>query len=210
MHLEYGPVIRFSHSELSYADPRAWKDIYGHHGGESNFPRHPQWYPKAPNGSHTVLSADNDSHARIRRLLAHAFSERALKEQESLVQVYFNQLIDKLHKQADGRDINIDEWFIFTTFDVAGDLEFGESFSCIENGALHPWIKVMLVSLAVQIPCPTSLIMLGTFQATYTDRLSIDGASILTPDCAIFDPEETQGGMAPTIPILPDESCQAT
>ena len=144
MHDQYGPIVRYSADELSFIDPQAWHDIYGHHGGERNFPRNPLWYLRAPNGAHTILSADNDNHARIRRLLSHAFSERALKSQEHLIQVYFDLLISKLRPQADNRPINIVDWFHFTTFDIAGDLEFGESFNCLQNGHLHPWISVML------------------------------------------------------------------
>ena len=144
LHQTYGPVVRFSPNELSFIDPQAWQDIYGHHGGEQNFPRNPIWYPRAPNGAHTILSADNADHARIRRLLSHAFSERALKAQEHLIQVYFDRLITRLIAKAPDGPINIVDWFHFTTFDIAGDLEFGESFNCLSSGELHPWIEVML------------------------------------------------------------------
>ncbi|MCJ1280128.1 hypothetical protein MMC21_007955 [Puttea exsequens] len=146
MHERYGPVVRYSEKELSFVDAQAWHDIYGHHGGKSNFPRNPIWYLRAPNGAHTILSADNTDHARMRRLLSHAFSERALKAQEHLIQVYFDLLINRLKAKAadDGKPFNIVDWFHFTTFDIAGDLEFGESFNCLEDGKLHPWIEVML------------------------------------------------------------------
>ena len=144
IHDQYGPIVRYSANELSFIDPQAWQDIYGHHGGDQNFPRNPLWYQRAPNGAHTILSADNADHARVRRLLSHAFSQRALKEQEHLLQIHFDRLIDKLRTQADGRPINIVDWFHFVTFDIAGELEFGESFGCVENGRYHPWISVML------------------------------------------------------------------
>lgn len=159
-HNKYGPVVRFSPNELSFVDPQAWQDIYGHHGGEQNFPRNPLWYRPAPNDTHTILSADNDNHARIRRLLSHAFSERALKEQEHLFQAYIDMLISRLEKQADGRAINIVDLFHFTTFDIAGDLEFGESFGCLESDQYHPWISVMLAHFKRLIIAGSIIMML--------------------------------------------------
>ena len=34
-------------------------------------------------------------------------------------------------------------WFNFLTFDVIGDLAFGEPFGCLESGELNPWIKCL-------------------------------------------------------------------
>ena len=33
------------------------------------------------------------------------------------------------------------QWFNWTTFDIIGDLAFGESFGCLENMHVHPWIE---------------------------------------------------------------------
>ena len=144
LHDQYGPIVRYGRNDISFIDPQARQDIYGHHGGAQNFPRNALWYPRAPNGAHTILSADNENHARIRRLLSHAFCERALKEQEHLIQVYFDLLISRLRPFTDGRPVNVMDWFHCTTFDIAGDLEFGESFGCLEKWQYHPWISVML------------------------------------------------------------------
>ncbi|KAF2136067.1 uncharacterized protein K452DRAFT_238191 [Aplosporella prunicola CBS 121167] len=144
LHDKYGPIVRYSPNKLSLIGPSAWQDIYGHHGGEKNFSRNPLWYQRAPNGAHTILSADNTTHARIRKLLSHAFSEKALKQQEHLIQVYLDLLVTRLKNKADNRPINIKDYFQFTTFDIAGDLEFGESFGCLEKEDYHHWISVML------------------------------------------------------------------
>lgn len=32
-------------------------------------------------------------------------------------------------------------WYNFLTFDLIGDLAFGESFGCLDLGLLHPWIR---------------------------------------------------------------------
>jgi len=38
---------------------------------------------------------------------------------------------------------DIVKWFNCITFDVLGDLAFGESFGCLERGDFHFWITVI-------------------------------------------------------------------
>jgi cytochrome P450 len=144
LHDKYGPVVRYGVNELSYTDGQAWKDIYGFHGGhDRNFERDPRFYQPAPNGAQSILSANNVKHASIRRLLAPAFSDTALKQQEYILQGYVNLLIGKLECRANGPPINVGNYFQFTTFDIAGDLMYGESFGCLEREEYHTWLKVM-------------------------------------------------------------------
>lgn len=35
----------------------------------------------------------------------------------------------------------------YTTFDIPGDLMFGESFGCLKDSQLHPWIDLILKSV---------------------------------------------------------------
>lgn len=145
LHDTYGPVVRYGVNELSFTDPRAWKDIYGFHGGpDKNFERDPRFYQPAPNGAPSILSAKNDVHGSIRRLLAPAFSDTALKQQEYILQDYVNLLISKLQRRtATGEPVNLANYFQFTTFDISGDLMYGQSFGCLEQEEYHVWLKVM-------------------------------------------------------------------
>ncbi|KAI1269481.1 cytochrome P450 [Xylariaceae sp. FL1019] len=38
----------------------------------------------------------------------------------------------------------IEAWYNWTTFDIIGNLVFGQSFNCLENVHYHPWIEVIL------------------------------------------------------------------
>jgi cytochrome P450 len=72
----------------------------------------------------------------MRRLLNHAFSETALREQEPLMNEYFDLLVQKLREKIDGPAkgrVNIVRWFNFTTFDLVGDLCFGEDFDALRT-----------------------------------------------------------------------------
>ncbi|KAF6839218.1 cytochrome p450 [Colletotrichum plurivorum] len=42
--------------------------------------------------------------------------------------------------------IDIAAWYNFTTFDIIGDLAFGEPFGCLENSDWHPWIRSIFAS----------------------------------------------------------------
>ena len=66
-------------------------------------------------------AANQAKHARIRKMLAPAFSNSPLLEQESLLTHYFNLLISKLKQKIDGADrgrVDIMAYYNFVTFDI--------------------------------------------------------------------------------------------
>lgn len=64
------------HSGVPYRSPGAWKDIYGHRKhGVNSFIKDPEFYNPSPNGGHILTAGDAD-HARQRRRLSHAISEK--------------------------------------------------------------------------------------------------------------------------------------
>ncbi|KAJ5936168.1 hypothetical protein N7454_005466 [Penicillium verhagenii] len=150
LHDRYGPVVRIGPTELAFNTARAFRDIYGDRPGGC-FPKDRSHYVPPANGvDNLVCAIDHGVHARQRRLLAHAFSDRALRDQEGLITGYVDTLISKLRDEVDN-DINspvdIKEWMNFTTFDITGDLMFGESFGCLKDSQLHPWIQLIFSSI---------------------------------------------------------------
>ena len=135
--------MRTAPNELSFITDSAWKDIYMHRQGRSQFPK--SFTFTNPNDTDSLLSADDASHSRQRRLLAHAFSDKALREQEPLLHVYVDLLISKLHEESHARNgiIDLVDWYRYTTFDIIADLSFGESFHNLENKAEHAWISII-------------------------------------------------------------------
>lgn len=142
IHNTYGQVVRLAPNELSFTDSRAWKDIYGNRQGHVAFERNRTWFKKAtPNEPNSIMGPDEPDHARFRRTLVHAFSDKSLKEQSPMIESYVNLLIQRL-KERGGEVIDLVEWLNYTTFDIAGDLSFGESFECLMNGKTHPWVEI--------------------------------------------------------------------
>ncbi len=143
--------MRIGPNELSFSNPQAWKDIYGHRQGRGILAKEPRFYGVPPEGVHNIVTVPSDAdHSRMRRLLAHAFSDKALREQEPLVTSYVDRLMRKLHAQIQGPQqgkVDIVKWFNFTTFDVIGDLAFGESFHCLEKEEYHSWVAILFATI---------------------------------------------------------------
>ncbi|KAH8202061.1 hypothetical protein TruAng_003816 [Truncatella angustata] len=152
-HDEYGPVVRIGPNHLSFTDVRAWKDIYGHRvGAESSMQEMPKarpFYNVIRGVPTSIVTADRDEHQRFRRALAHGFSDNSMREQEPLIQHYVDLLVTRLHEECDrgGKALNLEAWYNWTTFDVVGDLVFGQSFQCLENVAYHPWVSFIFKSV---------------------------------------------------------------
>ncbi|KAL5340902.1 cytochrome P450 [Aspergillus crustosus] len=153
LHDIYGPVVRVSPNELAFNSAQAWEDIYGFkNNGRKNMhkdPIHVGSVDPLP-GASTLTMADDTNHARQRRALAHSFSERALKEQEYIIQHYVDVLITKLSQLADkNTEFNLVNWLNFTTFDIIGDLAFGEPFGCLDLGAFQSWVALIYQTVKV-------------------------------------------------------------
>lgn len=146
LHEKYGPVVRLSPNELAFNSAQAWTDIYGHRVGRTDLskdPIHVGAVDPMP-GVQTISMADHYNHARQRKALSYGFSKKALWAQEEIVQGFVDRLMVKFSEFAEkGEEFDIVRWLNFVTFDVIGDLAFGESFGCLERGDFHFWIKVI-------------------------------------------------------------------
>ncbi|KAF3041317.1 hypothetical protein E8E12_005609 [Didymella heteroderae] len=141
-HTVYGPIVRVAPNELSYADSRAWKDIYANRPGHLLFQRNRTWFKKrTPDEPHSIMGFDEASHARYRRAFANAFSDKSLRDQAPIVEGYTDLLVSKLRKSA-SRTTDLEDVFQSLAFDIGSDLSFGESFDSIKSGKTHPWVDV--------------------------------------------------------------------
>ena len=150
LHERYGPVLRISPNELAFNTPQAFRDIYGARPGGCLAKDRSHYLPPANGVDHLVCAVDHAVHARQRRLLAHAFSERALRDQEGLIRYYVDTLIWKLRAEIVKQEspyVDIKNWMNYTTFDITGDLMFGESFDCLKDSQLHPWVQLIFDSI---------------------------------------------------------------
>lgn len=163
-HEKYGEVVRFSPDELSFRSEQACKDIHARHR-DAPLVKDPLFYNSVKlgaDGAASIFSADPESHPRIRKQLGHAFSEKALRDQEPFMKGYVDLLMDKLRDvAAAGAPADMVQWFNFTTFDLIGDLAIGKSFGCLNDSRYHEWVGGLWKSIKIGPYIRT--------MATYTD-----------------------------------------
>ena len=144
LHQKYGAVVRISPNELSFSSANSLKDIYGFKtAGRNTLPKDLDFYQPPGDMTSNLINSNDEGHSRQRRVFANAFSDRALKSQEPLFLTYVNALCDKIRikiKQEREHKFNIVELYNFTTFDVMGDLTFGEPLGMLDNSSYHPWV----------------------------------------------------------------------
>lgn len=97
----------------------------------------------------SIVTASHTNHPRMRRLLSYAFSEKALREQEDIVQHFIDKMISKLEDKCAEGPQDLVSWFNWTTFDITGDLAFGEPFGCLEEARYHDWVAQIFQGIKV-------------------------------------------------------------
>lgn len=141
LHEKYGQVVRVAPDEISYTSDTAWKSIYGQRGVE--MAKDPVFSLSKPSGAQgnydpglplsrvlvallvrllthenpilDLLTADRETHARQRRLMAHAFSEKALREQESILNLYASRLCEELQCNSRLGPVDMKDWYTFAS-----------------------------------------------------------------------------------------------
>ncbi|KAL4930696.1 cytochrome P450 [Aspergillus undulatus] len=137
-HAKYGPVVRFGRDDVSFITADAWKEIYGH--GHTQLPK----VLASSANKHDIISSDDADHTRYRRALAHAFSARGLQAQEPLLTSYVDKLIERLKGIAESQvPADMVKWYNLTTFDLIGDLAFGEPFGGLDSSEYHHWVSTI-------------------------------------------------------------------
>ncbi|MCJ1386575.1 hypothetical protein MMC17_009701 [Xylographa soralifera] len=138
-HVSEGDVVRIAPNDLSFATLSSSKEIYNHSGKGHRLFLKSAFYDRADQELSIVMVRDPLLHSQKRRGLAHAFSAKALREQEGIVLRYVEMWLKQLGERAkQGETVNIVEWYNWLTFDIIGDLAFGEPFGAVEEGQCYP------------------------------------------------------------------------
>lgn len=155
MHQKYGPIVRWGPNSISINSVAGLKEINGHGANARNVQKS-EFYKAFPavKGVHNTHNAiDKSVHGRKRRVLSAAFSDNALKGLESLVlknvDVFFGEIERRMTagklgelKEEDGvftdtktgkKGLDMGEMVSWLTFDVMGNLCFGQSFDILVN-----------------------------------------------------------------------------
>ncbi|KAJ9413485.1 cytochrome P450 monooxygenase AKT7 [Fusarium oxysporum] len=107
----------------------------------------------------TWISIDNATHARKRRAMNHAFSDKALRSSEPFIHSNIDRWIELLKEEIRKRQwscsLHMARWADRLVFDTLGDLYFGESFgtkelftSTIHSIGYSPCLDYLLAAAA--------------------------------------------------------------
>ncbi|KAI9036625.1 cytochrome P450 [Aspergillus affinis] len=167
LHRKHGQTVRVAPNELSFTTAAAWKTIYGPRSDEMS--KDPVFSLLTPTGVPNILTADRATHTRHRRLFSHAFSEKALREQNDIIEYYLNRLMTQFSNLADAGPINLSPWFTYFAYDVIRDLSFGEPCSCTATGIPDAFVS-SLPAISKEL---ILLQMLKYYNLTWLRRLFI-------------------------------------
>lgn len=142
LHLCYGPIVRISPSELSVADPAAFKTI--HRAGLSTFAKSPWYIGQATDGIRAIFNMeDNSQHAARRKLLAPGFTKSSLtRDWESAILKESKRVVQRMREDVERTgEVDVHKWWIFFSADTNGQVMFGESFNMVERGERNQYIR---------------------------------------------------------------------
>ncbi|OHW90976.1 trichothecene c-15 hydroxylase [Colletotrichum incanum] len=148
LHKRYGDIVRIGPNELALSHAEAWKEVCGHlQRGQEENGKDPKYTNEEADMS--LISASRERHGPLRRLLSHAFSARAMAEQQPLMDRHIDLFIQRLRQNGEGGSKPLDgsKWMEWITFDIVGDLAFGEPFGCIQTATSHPWVDGLFDSM---------------------------------------------------------------
>ncbi|KAF7171054.1 hypothetical protein CNMCM5623_003521 [Aspergillus felis] len=140
MHQRYGDIVRVAPDELSFAHPDAWSDIHKKAGEKMD---KAEWFYRPIQRSPLqIINESHERHSRLRRHLATGFSEKSIRDQEPIIRGHIDLLLQRLRENSnDGQPVVISDWYNYTTFDIIGELAFGEPFGCLRESNYDEWIK---------------------------------------------------------------------
>ncbi|KAF5006792.1 hypothetical protein FDECE_6846 [Fusarium decemcellulare] len=150
-HKRLGPVVRISPNELSFSSVQSWKDIYGHATGGKHTMTKSDFYDMYGSGfESSCIGSERDPkrQSQMKKSLSGAFSTKALSQQEDIVQNCVDGFVLRLGKDGvSERGLNMTKWFEMIAFDILGEMAFGETFHCIEEGKPHFWSDMVVEHL---------------------------------------------------------------
>ncbi|KAG6034540.1 hypothetical protein E4U41_006500 [Claviceps citrina] len=100
------------------------------------------WYNIEQPAISVHMTRNKDDHTRRRKTWDKAFSTKALRDYEPRVVKYTHALLQQI-EHSQGMPFDASKWFNFYSFDVMGDMAFGENFGMLRSGQAHGFMKLV-------------------------------------------------------------------
>lgn len=149
-----GSKIRIMPDTVVWCDPDAYHSIYNM---KANVQRSPFYktFARHEYDKNTVTTIDVAEHAKRRRWLAQAFSDKSVNAAANFVVKHvdrWHELVAPVDEAEWSTPLNMSEWADAVVMDILGDLCFGRSFDVKEPGenplrampaAKHRYVKFL-------------------------------------------------------------------
>jgi benzoate 4-monooxygenase len=150
VHEKLGPVVRIAPNHVSFTDPRAYKDIYGHGAPLVK----DDFYAHIAEGNPSVAQATEKAvHSAKRRALAHVFSAKEITAMEPRVVATTQNLCAAIRNKISGRSVgehdqtysvvgsdncvifDIRPWVNMFTYDAISNMVFTNEYGFLKKGS---------------------------------------------------------------------------
>lgn len=146
-----GPTFRYTPDSLLVNTPEGYKQIFSAKAnvGKAEYYRA---YPRTPEAVTTWNTTSKAVHARKRRVLNNAFSDKALRNAEPYVHANLDRWCELLGEEIDktggewSGSLNMADWANHLIFDILGDLCFGKSFDMKEPDSQLRYVPELMAS----------------------------------------------------------------
>ncbi|KAF2770283.1 benzoate 4-monooxygenase cytochrome-like protein P450 [Teratosphaeria nubilosa] len=127
---KYGTTFRYRPDAVLVNTPTAFRTIFGLRGNVKKSDDYYRLWPKTVEIKSTWNVTDYETHARKRRVLNYAFSEKALRAAEPAIQANVDRWLDLFEKYGESgkKSFNMAHEINYLVFDILGDLCFSKSF----------------------------------------------------------------------------------
>jgi cytochrome P450 len=150
LHEKYGDIVRINPNTLSFNTAASLRDIYGPKANA----RKSDWYTgllsyPGAYSTHSVIS--KPEHSIKRRILAHAFSEAALRSMEPQMLTIITEWLTTLgSKSTPSWDMAV--WTNYLSLDILSKLCFGESTYTISSPTNRWALVALMETVLVRYP----------------------------------------------------------
>ena len=143
-HEKLGPIVRIAPNHISFAEPAAYKEIYGH----STPAIKDEWYDNLAAGNPSMATAtDKTVHSQKRRNLSNVFSPKEVVVMEPRINILTHKLLHALKKKSQGEMLSgadryavvngafdLRPWINMFSFDAMGSMCWSSDFGFLEKG----------------------------------------------------------------------------
>lgn len=134
LHRQYGQYVRTGPREISTVDPVACAQILG----PGSVCGKALWYDMGQPLLSLHQTRNKKQHDIRRKHWEKGLNVKSLRNYESRVVKYTDKLLEQLRSLGGNpKGLNVSKWFNYFSFDVMGDMAFGESFRMLDTGDTH-------------------------------------------------------------------------